>query len=209
MIMDNGIGRDPPEHFRIKHLQMSGFQFPQCQFLLAKIRDDGAFQQSLIGTVGCVGQPSLGDLQPFQQIVGEQHITAQVARLFGRFKLRPEPCQFRLGLALISLFGKSQRDPFRFSLPSGVFVVQHGIILAVFQSQMSCYHFVFLLSFYLQNRTPNRQHQYTIGLGFSLFCKLFYRSRIGTNQRASRFRSLCRFSSSRPLMMSRRICSSV
>ena len=144
--MDNGIGRDPPEHFRIKHLQMSGFQFPQCQFLLAKIRDDGAFQQSLIGTVGCVGQPSLGDLQPFQQIVGEQHITAQVAHFFGRLKFRSEPCQFRLGLALISLFGKSQRDPFRFSLPSGVFVVQHGIILAVFQSQMSCYHFVFLLS---------------------------------------------------------------
>ena len=36
-----------------------------------------------------------------------------------------------------------------------------------------------------------------------------YRSRIGTNQRASRFRSLCRFSNSSPLMMSRRICSSV
>ena len=51
--------------------------------------------------------------------------------------------------------------------------------------------------------------QYTIGLGFSLFCDLFDCSRIGTNQRASRFRSLCRFSSSRPLMMSRRICSSV
>ena len=33
-----------------------------------------------------------------------------------------------------------------------------------------------------------------------------YRSRIGTNQRASRFRSLCRFSNSSPLMMSRRIC---
>ena len=94
VIVDDGIGRDPLEHFRIKHLQMSGFQFPQCQFLLAKIRDDGAFQQSLIGTVGCVGQPSLGDLQPFQQIVGEQHITAQVAHFFGRLKLRSEPCQF-------------------------------------------------------------------------------------------------------------------
>lgn len=50
---------------------------------------------------------------------------------------------------------------------------------------------------------------YTIGLGFSLFCELFDCSRIGTNQRASRFRSLCRFSNSSPLMMSRRICSSV
>ena len=68
MIMDNSIGRDPPEHFRIKHLQMSGFQFPQCQFLLAKIRDDGAFQQSLIGTVGCVGQPSLGDLLQLEAV---------------------------------------------------------------------------------------------------------------------------------------------
>ena len=70
-------------------------------------------------------------------------------------------------------------------------------------------NFISSCPLYLQNRTPNRQHQYTIGLGFSLFCKLFYRSRIGTNQRASRFRSLCRFSNSSPLMMSRRICSSV
>ena len=31
----------------------------------------------------------------------------------------------------------------------------------------------------MQNRTPNRQHQYTTGLGFSLFCDLFDCSRIG------------------------------
>ena len=109
---------------------------------------------------------ALGDLQPLQQIIGKQHIAAQVAHLFGRLKLRPEPRQFRLRLALVALFGKPQRDPFRFPLPSGVFVVQHGVIPAVFQSQMSCYQFHFLLSFVFaeQNSKPTASVYHRFGV---------------------------------------------
>ena len=106
-------------HFGIKHLQVSGFQLPQGQIPLAEVRSDWLLDHCGVRTVCCHSQPSLGDLQPFQQIIGKQHIAAQVAHLFGRLKLRPEPRQLRLRLALVALFGKPQCDPFRFPLPSG------------------------------------------------------------------------------------------
>lgn len=91
---------------------------------MVEVRPDWLLDHCGVRTVCCHRQPSLGDFQPFQQIIGKQHIAAQVAHLFGRLKLRPKPRQLRLRLALVALFGKPQRDPFRFPLPFGVSMVR-------------------------------------------------------------------------------------
>ena len=137
--MDDGRSTHAFQLEQIEVLDVLCRQLLEGDSSLAEVRRDNTLHGCCVGSVCSDCDGAFHDVKPLLHVISEKYVS--LYRFFG-LELLTFFHQKGFGLFLVALHSETGGDPLGLSLSKGIVVIQDGIVIAVFFSKVSCYHFI-------------------------------------------------------------------